>query len=131
MKKLSFLSFIFIITSLFSIAFLQACGEDGEDLTTSIVGSYKFELRENGTLKASNIATTITKESNTSIKIAITGKETVTAKIEKPATGDYLLINVLDQKGITNGTGGDFVSGAINIGFTNAGVIVNYYGVKN
>jgi hypothetical protein len=137
MKTKSLYSFAMVIFTVLTLAFIiPSCSDDsdetttGEDLTVTIVGSYLFELRENSNITASNVATQISKVNNNTIQIAISGNETVQATVVKPETGTYFLINVLDQAGITEGTGGDFVNNEINIGFKKSGVQKNYYGIK-
>ena len=133
MKNLKIIHF-FIVTVLGIM--IYACTKDSsnssEDLTKTIIGNYQCPSTI-GTTIITGIPTVITKENNNTIKIAITGKDTVTAIIIQMAT--TFIINVQDQTGITDGYGGDFVNNAINFGFkktTNGTTVqVNYYGIKS
>ena len=132
MKNLKTVHFFIIIV----LAFMsQTCSKDSsdssEDLTKTIIGNYKCMLTTGTTITATDIPTVITRENNNTIKIAITGRETVFATVSKFNT--YFLINVKDQTGITEGSGGDFGSNEINFGFKKTGTTekLNYYGTKS
>ena len=124
------------ITIFISLGLLvQSCTKDsGEDLTVTIVGSYQFQLMEDGNVTNIGIPTVISKVNNNTIKIAITGKETVNATIGKLKIATAFSADVQDQTDITNGKGGDCGGGAINIGFdkkvTSKTIRYQYYGEK-
>ena len=143
MKKLKFSQLLAAIAIMLGLTF-QSCSKDStsssEDLTVTIVGTYMCQVSQqtgsNYTVIGSNISTLITKENNTTIKIAITGRETVTATVSKQSS--YFLIDVIDQAGITNGHSGDFGNNEINFGYTKettvngitSSVVLGYYGTK-
>jgi hypothetical protein len=135
MKNLK--SFFFLIAIVFGIM-IQSCSKDSnnnassEDLTITIIGNYSCQLTEAGYLTATDIPAIITKVDNATIQIAVTGKETVLAKVSKLTNA--FLIDVKDQIGISGGGGGDFINNEINFGFnktTNGTTVkLNYYGTK-